>query len=135
MPGEHPLMEKVQKQLDEYFKGSRSQFDLPLFIKGTEFQESVWQQLLQIEYGQTVSYESIAKKLGKPKGQRAVGKANGDNRIAVIIPCHRVIRQNGELSGYGGGVRRKEWMLDHERANAFAEQDKQASLSKPTPAS
>lgn len=135
MPGEHPLMEQVQNQLDEYFNGSRNRFDLPLFIKGTEFQELVWRQLLQIEYGQTVSYESIAKKLGRPKGQRAVGKANGDNRIAVVIPCHRVIRQNGELSGYGGGVRRKEWMLDHERANASAEQDKQAGLSEPAPAS
>jgi AraC family transcriptional regulator of adaptative response/methylated-DNA-[protein]-cysteine methyltransferase len=116
VPGENPIMEQTQTQLDEYFQGSRQKFALPLFMGGTDFQASVWAELLKIEFGKTRSYESIAQSLGKPGAQRAVGKANGDNRVAIVIPCHRVIRSNGELSGYGGGVRRKEWMLEHERA-------------------
>ncbi len=118
VPGENPVMQKTQKQLDEYFQGTRQEFSLPLFRGGTDFQLSVWRELQRIEFGNSRSYESIAISLGKPGAQRAVGKANGDNRIAIIIPCHRVIRSNGELSGYGGGVRRKEWMLEHEKAIA-----------------
>lgn len=115
-PGETDVMKTTQAQLDEYFEGTRKDFDLPLFIQGTEFQDLVWNELLNIEYGSTCSYEAIATKIDKPSAQRAVGKANGDNRLAIVIPCHRVIRQNGELSGYGGGIRRKEWMLEHEKA-------------------
>lgn len=116
VPGESSTMHQVQRQLDQYFSGELRNFDLPLFLKGSTFQETVWNQLLKLDYGQTVSYEWIAQQIGNPRAQRAVGKANGDNRIAIIVPCHRVIRQNGELSGYGGGVRRKQWMLDQEQA-------------------
>ncbi len=115
-PGETELMQETQTQLNDYFEGIRQGFDLPLFIHGSEFQDLVWNELLKIEYGETCSYEEIATRIGKPSAQRAVGKANGDNRLAIVVPCHRVIRQNGELSGYGGGVRRKEWMLQHEKA-------------------
>lgn len=118
VPGENLMMEKIQSQLDEYFEGTRKEFELPLWIAGTEFQETVWRQLLKIDYGKTVSYEWIAKHIDNPNAQRAVGKANGDNRLAIVIPCHRVIRQNGELSGYGGGVRRKQWMLELEMAHS-----------------
>lgn len=117
-PGENDLMQSLQRQLSEYFDGDRTSFDSSLFIQGTDFQQAVWKELLQIEYGTTASYEQVARKIGRPQAQRAVGRANGENRIAILIPCHRVIRQNGELSGYGGGVRRKEWMLDHEQATA-----------------
>ena len=86
-------------------------------MSGSEFQQSVWNELLKIPYGETVSYEEIARNIGKPKAQRAVGRANGDNRLAIVIPCHRVIRSDGNLSGYGGGVRRKEWLLQLERTN------------------
>ena len=120
VPGENAMMQKTQRQLDEYFQGNRQEFSISLFMGGTDFQQSVWKELKKIEFGKTCSYESIAKRLGNPGAQRAVGKANGDNRIAIIIPCHRVIRSNGELSGYGGGVRRKEWMLSHEKAIANA---------------
>ncbi len=116
VPGENDIMNQTQVQLDEYFQGLRQKFELPLFIDGTEFQVGVWNELLKIGYGTTTSYEVIAKRVGKPNAQRAVGRANGDNRLAIVVPCHRVVRSNGELSGYGGGVRRKEWMLGHEKA-------------------
>ena len=117
VPGENELMSETQKQLEEYFEGSRDRFDLAICIQGTPFQEQVWNELLKIGYGETASYEQVAVRIGNPKAQRAVGRANGENRIAIVVPCHRVIRQNGEISGYGGGVRRKEWMLEHERAS------------------
>ncbi len=126
IPGGNELMNTVQTHLDEYFKGTRTEFSLPLFLQGTAFQKSVWNQLMKIDYGKTTSYETIAKRIGNPNAQRAVGKANGDNRLAIVVPCHRVIRQNGELSGYGGGVRRKEWMLEHEQASAHGSRQKSA---------
>jgi methylated-DNA-[protein]-cysteine S-methyltransferase len=102
-------------QLDEYFKGERSTFSLKLILKGTEFQKKVWRRLLEIPFGATVSYKTVAEDIGHPKAVRAVGSANGQNRISIIIPCHRVIGHNGELVGYGGGLPRKEWLLLHEQ--------------------
>lgn len=104
------------QQFDEYFAGSRENFDLPLEPEGTEFQQSVWQELLKIPYGKTVTYLDIANQLNNPKAIRAVGAANGRNPIPVIIQCHRVIGSNGQLIGFGGGIWRKEFLLRHENA-------------------
>jgi methylated-DNA-[protein]-cysteine S-methyltransferase len=103
------------KQLSEYFAGKRTRFELPLDIEGTPFQKSVWKALLQIPYGETRSYGDIAKALGKPAAARAVGMANHNNPIAIVIPCHRVIGQNGSLTGYAGGLHLKEKLLSIER--------------------
>src|SRR5690606_9934583 len=100
--------------------GRRREFTVPISYPGTEFQRSVWQQLRHVLYGETSTYERIARCVRNPQAVRAVGRANGDNRLAIIIPCHRVVRSDGTLSGYGGGVRRKEWLLAHERAIASA---------------
>lgn len=116
VPGECELMEQAQEQLDEYFLGQRQRFELPLLLKGTRFQQAVWEQLLSIEFGRTLAYEEIARQVSSPNACRAVGRANGDNRLAIVVPCHRVIRRDGSLSGYAGGLRRKQWLLDHERA-------------------
>jgi len=110
-----PILERACQQLDEYFSGSRKEFDIPLSMVGTPFQHSVWQELLTIPYAQTTSYQQIAKAIGRPKAVRAVGAANGRNPIAIIVPCHRVIGADGSLTGYGGGLWRKEWLLAHER--------------------
>lgn len=109
-----PLLALASQQLNEYFAGTRTTFDLPLDFHGTVFQRQVWQQLLTVPYGQTVSYQDIANTLGNPKAVRAVGAANGQNPISVIAPCHRIIGSNGNLTGYGGGLWRKEWLLKHE---------------------
>ena len=101
-------------QLDEYFHAKRRQFVLSLSPDGTPFQKKVWQQLLSVPYGATASYLEIALAIGNPKAVRAVGAANGRNPISIIIPCHRVIGSNGKLTGYGGGLWRKEWLLNHE---------------------
>lgn len=101
-------------QLDEYFAGKRKSFSLKLKPQGTDFQQRVWQQLLKIPFGQTTSYLNIATALGNKKALRAVGAANGQNRIPIIIPCHRVIGSDGSLIGFGGGIWRKEWLLKHE---------------------
>ncbi len=101
-------------QLDEYFKCKRQEFSLKLKAEGTKFQEQVWQQLLTIPFGKTASYLDIAKGINNEKAVRAVGAANGQNPISIIIPCHRVIGSNGNLTGYGGGLWRKEWLLKHE---------------------
>jgi methylated-DNA-[protein]-cysteine S-methyltransferase len=101
-------------QLEEYFEGKRKSFDLKLNMKGTDFQVGVWKELLLIPFGKTVSYSCIAEILGDVKKVRAVGSANGKNKISVIVPCHRVIGSNGELTGYAGGLWRKEWLLKHE---------------------
>ena len=101
-------------QLDEYFKGKRQEFSLKLEPEGTEFQKAVWRQLLEVPFGKTVSYLDIAKALGNEKAVRAVGAANGQNPIVIIVPCHRIIGSNGKLTGYGGGLWRKEWLLNHE---------------------
>ena len=101
-------------QFDEYFKCERQEFSLRLEPEGTKFQKTVWLQLLKIPFGKTVSYLDIAKAIGNEKAIRAVGAANGKNPINIIIPCHRVIGSNGHLTGYGGGLWRKEWLLTHE---------------------
>jgi methylated-DNA-[protein]-cysteine S-methyltransferase len=101
-------------QLDEYFAGDRREFELPLAPEGTAFQQRVWRALLAIRYGETCSYGHIARAIGRPAASRAVGAANGKNPIAIIIPCHRVIGANGTLTGYGGGLPTKQWLLAHE---------------------
>jgi len=109
------LVQKCINQLDEYFYGQRQEFNLPLAPAGTTFQKSVWNELSKIPYGATTSYLEIGKRIGNPKAVRAIGGANGKNPITVIVPCHRVIGANGKLVGYGGGLWRKEWLLEHER--------------------
>jgi O-6-methylguanine DNA methyltransferase len=112
-----PLLERACQQFQEYFAGEREVFDLPLSFEGTPFQRSVWQEVLAIPYGRTVSYSQVAVAIGKPKAVRPVGTANGRNPLSIIVPCHRVIGSDGSLSGYGGGLWRKEWLLDHERGH------------------
>lgn len=111
------IITKCIHELDEYFKGDRKTFDINLIIKGTEFQNKVWNKLLLIPYGETASYRDIAIQIDNVKAVRAVGSANGKNAISIIIPCHRVIGANGTLTGYAGGVWRKDWLLEHEKAN------------------
>ena len=113
--GEHPYFKLLEQQINEYFLGIRKEFDLPLHLVGTPFQKSVWEGLLQIPYGETRSYKQQSIFLGNEKAIRAVATANGENGIAIIIPCHRVIGTNGSLTGYGGGLQRKKWLLDLER--------------------
>lgn len=108
------LKESIQ-QLDEYFKGIRKEFTLRLIVEGTEFRKKVWDRLLDIPYGETCSYMDIANAIGNKKAVRAVGGANHNNKISIIIPCHRVIGANGSLTGYGGGLWRKKWLLNHEQ--------------------
>lgn len=109
-----------REQLDEYFKGKRRNFSLDIvFTKGTDFQKKVWKALLKIPYGKTSSYGEIAKAINNEKAARAVGNANNKNPISIIIPCHRVIGSNGRLVGYGGGLWRKKWLLEHERNNTI----------------
>ena len=114
--GETEFHHSIQDELESWFGGKLTAFETPIVLKGTAFQESVWEQLLKIPYGETRSYEDIASRLANPKAMRAVGKANGDNRFAIVVPCHRVIRSDGSLAGYGGGVWRKKWLLNHEMA-------------------
>ncbi|MFT3911887.1 MAG: methylated-DNA--[protein]-cysteine S-methyltransferase [Ferruginibacter sp.] len=109
-----PIIKKCIKQLDEYFVGKRFDFELDLAQPGTPFQQSVWAELLKINYGKTLSYLTLSKRLGNVKAIRAVGTANGKNNIAIIVPCHRVIGSNGTLVGYGGDLWRKKWLLEHE---------------------
>lgn len=104
-------------QLDEYFNGTRKNFDIKLAINGTEFRKNVWNELLKIPYGTTKTYKDIALSIGNPKAVRAVGGANHNNKIPIIIPCHRVIGTNGILVGYGGELWRKKWLLEHELKN------------------
>jgi len=106
---------EIVKQLSEYFEGKRTRFELPLDVEGTPFQKSVWNELLRIPYGETRSYGDIAKALGKPAAARAVGMANHNNPVAIVIPCHRVVGQNGSLTGYAGGLHLKEQLLSIER--------------------
>jgi len=120
VPEEHTIQpdkfEKVCLQLDEYFEGSRSEFDVPLAFKGTPFQEKVWRALCEIKQSETKTYGWLAEKIKNPKAVRAVGTANGANPIALIVPCHRVIGQNGKLTGYAGGLALKAKLLMHEKA-------------------
>ena len=122
VPGEHPMFDMLKQQMDEYFAGTRKDFDLPLVLVGTEFQKSVWHGLQQIPYGKTRSYEQQSVFLGNEKAIRAVARANGENGLGIIIPCHRVIGKNGSLTGYGGGLWRKQWLLEHEAKHAGNDQ-------------
>lgn len=116
--GAGPLPEAA-RQLGEYFAGKRREFDLQLHMQGTEFQRRVWQTLLEIPYGATWSYGELARRINNPNASRAVGLANGRNPISILVPCHRVIGADGSLTGYGGGVERKQWLLAHEGLHQF----------------
>ncbi len=108
------ILELCKTELQEYFAGRCKEFNVPIYQEGTEFQKGVWTELLKIPYGKTVSYNHIALALNNPKSIRAVGTANGKNQISIIVPCHRVIGSDGSLTGYAGGLWRKEWLLKHE---------------------
>ncbi len=110
-----PSIKECVEELDGYFKGKLREFSIALDIDGTDFQKTVWAQVLRIPFGRTSSYKGIAAQIGKPKAVRAVGNANGRNKIPIIIPCHRVVGSSGNLTGYGGGLWRKEWLLNHEQ--------------------
>ncbi len=111
-----PVRARATSQLDEYFAGRRATFDLPLDERGTPFQRAVWSALSTIPCGETTSYAAIARAIGRPSSVRAVGAANGRNPLAIVVPCHRVIGNDGSLTGYAGGLAAKKWLLDHERA-------------------
>ena len=117
----HPHLRQCIVELNEYFRGSRKEFSMELDLEGTGFQKDVWHYLLTIPYGKTIAYGEIADALGDPKVVRAVGAANGSNKIAIIIPCHRVIGKGGALTGYAGGLWRKEWLLKHEMKHSKVE--------------
>jgi len=112
----HPLLERCREQLEGYFQGQRQTFDVPLAAEGTPFQHQVWAALREIPFGETTSYGAIASALGKPTASRAVGMANGRNPLPIVVPCHRVIGANGQLTGYSGGLACKRWLLAHEQA-------------------
>jgi methylated-DNA-[protein]-cysteine S-methyltransferase len=114
----HPNLSQASEQLEEYFSSERTTFDLPLAPHGTDFQKRVWNELLTIPFGKTTTYFDMAKRLGDEKVIRAAASANGKNPIAIIIPCHRVIGSDGKLTGYAGGLWRKEWLLKHEGASS-----------------
>ncbi len=113
--GSSEVIDRAAKELAEFFSGTREAFSVPLEPVGTPFQKSVWTELLKIPLGETRSYAQIARALGDPAATRAVGAANGANPISIFVPCHRVVRTGGALGGYGGGLERKRWLLDHER--------------------
>jgi AraC family transcriptional regulator of adaptative response/methylated-DNA-[protein]-cysteine methyltransferase len=115
VPGQHKHLEQLKGELTGYFEGHLTQFHIPMSVKGTPFQELVWKGLLQIPYGETQSYQGLAQAIGNPRAVRAVGRANGQNCIAIVIPCHRVVNKNGKMGGYGGGLWRKQFLLDLER--------------------
>lgn len=118
VPGTNDHLKQLACEIGEYFEGRRTTFDVKLNLPGTPFQRGVWAALQKIAYGQTRSYDDVARAVGSPGAQRAVGRANGDNRIAIVVPCHRVVRRDGTLCGYGGGLWRKKYLLDLERTKA-----------------
>lgn len=118
-PGSNALIEQCESEMHAYLDGTLQEFTVPIASPGSEFQETVWKRLKKIPYGKTTSYDRIARDIKRPGASRAVGTANGDNRLAIIIPCHRVIRSDGSISGYGGGKWRKKWLLDHEQRTLF----------------
>jgi methylated-DNA-[protein]-cysteine S-methyltransferase len=113
------LLREPVRQLDAFFAGQLRDFDLPLKPEGTAFQQRVWKLLREIPFGETISYGELARRAGNPAASRAVGLANGSNPIAIVIPCHRVIGSNGKLTGYGGGLQNKRWLIDFERSQLF----------------
>lgn len=128
VPGEHPWLAQLRRELAGYFSGNRSEFTVPLASRGTPFQEKVWRELQRIPHGQTIAYDELARRIGQPTAQRAVARANGMNRICILIPCHRVIGKDGTLTGYGGGLWRKRLLLELEQA------DRPVSRRDPSPA-
>jgi AraC family transcriptional regulator of adaptative response/methylated-DNA-[protein]-cysteine methyltransferase len=116
LPGDHPHLAQTREELARYFDGTLKDFTVPLVFRGTPFEERVWRELCRIPYGKTESYAGLAGRVESPGGQRAVGRANGMNRIAIIIPCHRVVNSDGKLGGYGGGLWRKHWLLGLENS-------------------
>jgi AraC family transcriptional regulator, regulatory protein of adaptative response / methylated-DNA-[protein]-cysteine methyltransferase len=114
VPGTNAVLQRISRELAEYFAGKRTAFETPLRLEGSPFQTRVWKGLLAIPAGSTRSYADLAAGTGRPGASRAVGRANGENRLGIVVPCHRVIRSDGTLCGYGGGVWRKRWLLDHE---------------------
>jgi methylated-DNA-[protein]-cysteine S-methyltransferase len=125
-PAETLLLKKAVLQLDEYFSGERKVFDLPIKQKGSAFQQQVWDQLTKIEYGTTISYLRQAKLMNNPLGIRAIASANGKNHLVIVVPCHRVIGSDGSLTGFGCGIWRKKWLLEHEARVAGRGQTKLA---------
>lgn len=121
IPRTPSLLKPCVTQLEEYFHGKLDKFDLPLNLTGSPFQLKVWNELLKIPYGTTITYLDLARRIGNVNAQRAVGHANGCNPVSIIVPCHRVIGHNGRLVGYRGGLKRKKWMLEHE--HAFSQRD------------
>ena len=119
LPGDHPLMQQVKTELDDYFDNNLQEFTVPVQAPGSSFQEAVWRVLMDIPYGEMLSYAEVAERIGQPSAMRAVGRANGDNRISIIIPCHRVVGSGGKLTGYGGGLWRKDYLLALEQAQSF----------------
>jgi methylated-DNA-[protein]-cysteine S-methyltransferase len=113
--GAPACLHQARLQLDEYFQGKRRKFELSLMLRGTSFQKRVWTALRKVPFGRTLSYGGVARAIGSPYSGRAVGGANHRNPVAIIVPCHRIIGHNGRLTGYGGGLWRKQWLLDHER--------------------
>ncbi len=113
---DHPVVARAVAQLTEYLSGNRSAFDLPLDLRGTEFQLLAWRALAVVPYGRTVSYAQQAASIGRPTATRAIGAANGRNPVVVVLPCHRVVGADGSLTGFGGGIAVKKWLLDHEHA-------------------
>ena len=122
------VLDAAREQLDAYFAGRLTAFDVPLDADGTDFQRAVWEGLCAIGYGETISYGELARRIGNPKAVRAVGLANGRNPISIVVPCHRVIGADGSMTGYGGGVERKVYLLAHEARVAGAPQRKQFAL-------
>ena len=114
--GDHPLLRRARAQLEEYFAGARRGFDLPLAPRGTDFQRETWLALATIAYGSTISYAELALRVGRPKAMRAVGAANGRNPLPIVLPCHRVIGADGSLTGFGGGLPTKQFLLELEGA-------------------
>jgi AraC family transcriptional regulator of adaptative response/methylated-DNA-[protein]-cysteine methyltransferase len=117
VPGDHPVLQRTASQLAEYFAGTRQSFEIPIRQRGSDFQRRAWDALCEIPYAETRSYADMARRIGSPGAVRAIGRVNGQNRIAIVVPCHRVIRSDGSLCGYGGGRWRKQWLLDHERSH------------------
>jgi O-6-methylguanine DNA methyltransferase len=119
--GDHPLLTQIAGELAEYFDGRRTAFSIPLVLAGSPFQKQAWEALRAIPYGETRSYAEQARAIGRPMAVRAVGRANGQNRLAIVVPCHRVVASGGRLCGYGGGLSRKQFLIDLERRHAPGE--------------
>ncbi len=118
LPGRNPHLDQLENELSEYFEGKRKIFSVPLHTPGNEFSQTVWKTLQEIPYGKTCSYKEQAEKMNNPKAIRAIASTNGRNRLAIIIPCHRVIGSNGSMTGYAAGIDKKKWLLKFERDNS-----------------